>query len=428
MVFGWGKKKKIVDESVETVTTEQKHITISEVDKIIAEIKSLRLEKLLNQAQSMRASFIERRASIIGIIYQLEGDDLKLDDVDIHLKIQIKREKSVVISGIKKETSIDLVKVGTYQDVIDLNSTVAKMLKRIGDILGKNTKVMHGFARKYSSKLKNNLRVMTSEQENLQKIVDNHDKFESDSNEALNASKYISKSKIEVQTKKKMITEIENKLREDQKKIEQLNHDIKKLKSQKEYQEFIKTKSDIGALSSDEFTIKNLIDLQFSKISRPLGKYSYISAFEKPLKKLMGRLIENPTDVIMPENKDSVIQILEAVNKAVISGSISVKDSEKSVQQIRETIGSIDEFITQKRKFLEKKESLEKKLDAFDFTEIQNKEKILSETIGLKNESESNLANLKNDINDAEKRIPRLISDTEIKLKEISGKKLLLRD
>jgi len=271
-----------VDESVETVTTEQKHITISEVDKIIAEIKSLRLEKLLNQTQSMRANFIERRTSILGIIYQLDGDDLKLDDVDVHLRIQIKRQKSVVISGIKKETSIDLVKVGTYQDVIDLNSTVAKMLKRIGDILGKNSKIMHGFARKYSSKLKNNLQVMTSEQASLQKLVNNHDKFESDTNEALNASKSISKSKIEVQTKKKMITEIENKLREDQKKIEQLNHDIKKLKSQKEYQEFIKTKSDIGALSSDEFTIKNLIDLQFSKISRPLGKYSYISAFEKP--------------------------------------------------------------------------------------------------------------------------------------------------
>jgi len=428
LVFGWGKKKKIVDESVETVTTEQKHITISEVDKIIAEIKSLRLEKLLNQAQSMRTNFIERRASILGIIFQLEGDDLKLDDVDVHLKIQIKRQKSVVISGIKKETSIDLVKVGTYQDVIDLNSTVAKMLKRIGDILGKNSKIMHGFARKYSSKLKNNLQVMTSEQENLQKIVDNHDKFESDSNEALNASESISKSKIEIQTKKKMITEIENKLRENQKKIEQLNLDIKKLKSQKEYQEFIKTKSDIGALSSDESTIKNLIDLQFSKISRPLGKYSYISAFEKPLKKLMGRLIEDPIDVIMPENKDSVIQILEAVNKAVISGSVSVKDSEKSVQQIRETIGMIDEFITQKRKFLGKKESLEKKLDAFDFTEIQNKERILSETTGQKNESESNLANLKNDINDAEKRIPHLILDTEIKLKDISGKKLLLRD
>jgi len=413
---------------VETVTTEQKHITISEVDKIIAEIKSLRLEKLLNQAQSMRANFIERRASILGIIFQLEGDDLKLDDVDVHLRIQIKRQKSVVISGIKKETSIDLVKVGTYQDVIDLNSTVAKMLKRIGDILGKNSKIMHGFARKYSSKLKNNLQVMTSEQASLQKLVNNHDKFESDTNEALNASKSISKSKIEVQTKKKMITEIENKLREDQKKIEQLNHDIKKLKSQKEYQEFIKTKSDIAALSSDESTIKNIIDLQFSKISRPLGKYSYISAFEKPLKKLMGRLIENPVDVIIPENKDSVIQILEAVNKAVISGSVSVKDSEKSIHQIQETIGRLDEFITQKRKFLEKKESLEKKLNAFDFTEIQNKERILSETTGQKNEAESNLANLKNDINDAEKRISHLILDTEIKLKEISGKKLLLRD
>jgi len=428
LVFGWGKKKKIVDESVETVTTEQKHITISEVDKIIAEIKSLRLEKLLNQAQSMRANFIERRASILGIIYQLEGDDLKLDDIDVHLKIQIKRQKSVVISGIKKETSIDLVKVWTYQDVINLNSTVAKMLKRIGGILGKNTKIMHGFARKYSSKLKNNLQVMTSEQENLQKIVDNHDKFESDTNEALNASESISKSKIEIQTKKKMITEVENKLRKDQKKIEQLNRDIKKLKSQKEYQEFIKTKSGIDALSSDESVIKNLIDLQFSKISRPLGKYSYISSFEKPLKKLMGRLIENPVDVIMPENKDSVIQILEAVNKAVISGSVSVKDSEKSIHQIRETIGRLDEFITQKRKFLEKKEALEKKLDAFNLTEIQNKERILSETTEQKNEAESNLAKLKNDINDAEKLISHLILDTEIKLKEISGKKLLLQD
>jgi len=143
---------------------------------------------------------------------------------------------------------------------------------------------------------------------------------------------------------------------------------------------------------------------------------------------LMGRLIENPVDVIIPENKDSVIQILEAVNKAVISGSVSVKDSEKSIHQIQETIGRLDEFITQKRKFLGKKESLEKKLDTFDLTEIQNKERILSEITEQKNEAEPNLANLKNDINDAEKRISHLILDTEIKLKEISGKKLFLQD
>ena len=41
--------------------------------------------------------------------------------------------------------------------------------------------------------------------------------------------------------------------------------------------------------------------------------------------------------MLLPQNKDSIIVILENVRKGITSGSISVKDIDKSLSQITET-------------------------------------------------------------------------------------------
>ena len=420
-MFGWIKKKKVVDESVKAVASEVKQVSIPQVDKIVSDIKSESLKVLLQHANSVRDSVIERRDSILRIISRLEQDNLKMDQVDIHLKLQIERRKNVVVTGVKKETSIELIKAENYQDALNLNSNLSKMLNRMGDILGTNARFMHNYAKKYSSRLKVNLEAMTSEGDRLKRLVEKHGNLESDISDVIEGCQSISESKKKIEDKNKMIIEVEREINSYGKKIKQLKQDIENLKSQKEYQEFTNTKKDIDSLSSEENYIKNQIDLQFSKISRPLGKYSYISSLEKPLKKLMVELVENPSKILTLENKNSIIQILESVTRAVLSGSVSVKDSQKSVQSVKETIDRLDEFMSLKTKLLQKKVSLEKKLLVFDLEMLINKEKDLKKAIEDNIRVESKIKPLKEEINDAEKRIPHLIMDTEIKLKEISG-------
>ena len=59
----------------------------------------------------------------------------------------------------------------------------------------------------------------------------------------------------------------------------------------------------------------------------------------------MSTLVDNPFDALVPENLDSIIVILENIRKGISSGSISVKDTEKTLSQLTETEESLDDFI-----------------------------------------------------------------------------------
>jgi hypothetical protein len=202
---------------------------------------------------------------------------------------------------------------------------------------------------------------------------------------------------------------------------------IQNSKSKSEYQEFLKIRKEMDALALEEDKIKHEIDLQFSKISRPLGKYSYISSLEKPLKRIMEELIANPSKVLIQGNKDSIVEVLHAVIKAVVAGNVSVKDTTKAVQQIEETINRLDEFLKMKSDLSQKRDSFENRLGIFNISELEEKEGELIKTRDKKRHAESVAKNLENAVNDVIMHIPQLGRDIEIKLKEISGTRITLK-
>ena len=75
----------------------------------------------------------------------------------------------------------------------------------------------------------------------------------------------------------------------------------------------------LAILLEEKSLIKNTIDSQFAKISRALDRYTYISAFEKNVKKIMDVLITDPYNTVSHEHKQEILQILEAVEKSVLS-------------------------------------------------------------------------------------------------------------
>ena len=425
MVFGWG-KKKTTNETIGSRMLE-KQVALSEINNIIKENELQRLKKITEIAKSIRGIVEIERKNIIQIISQLESDTLKVDDVDKHLKLLIERGKEAVISGLKKETAINLTSTERYQDIVNLNMEIGQMLKRIGDILGANTKVMHIFARKYADKLKEHLAEVAAKKAELQKLVDEHSKFESSVATVSEMYEKIKKSQSDVGEKNNELSRIKEEIKSYDKMMQNIELEIQHSKSKSEYQEFLKIRKEIDALSLEEDKIKHEIDLQFSKISRPLGKYSYISSLEKPLKKIMEELVINPFHILTQENKNSVVEVLHAVVKGVVAGSVSVKDTAKAVQQIEETINRLDEFLKMKSNLSQKRASFENNLDIFNIKELEEKERELVKTRDRKTHAESIVRNLENEINDATKRIPHLAQDIETKLKEISGTRITLK-
>ena len=166
--------------------------------------------------------------------------------------------------------------------------------------------------------------------------------------------------------------------------------------------------------------IKNEIDSQFTKISRALSRYEYASSLDKEQKLLLSQLINEPFMVLTPENKGSIIMIFENVKKGIHSGSISVKDTEKSTSYLTETEELLDEFIKKIINFTQQKKEIQNQLSAFDDGELSTLQKELEKTITQQQDIKLKISSNKNDINENHTNIPKMIKEIETKLKRFS--------
>ncbi|MGI0026490.1 MAG: hypothetical protein ACREAD_01430 [Nitrosopumilaceae archaeon] len=425
MVFGWGKKKS-TNEIVES-TKHERQISFSDINPVLKESESQLLGKILEQSKSIREQIDIERKNIIQTMSLFENDDLNAEDVDKSLKVLIERGKKAVILGLKRETAVNLSNPETFPNLANLNLQTGQMLKRIGDTLGINSRVMHVFARKYADKLKEDLADMTKNKKYLQALVDEYTNFETISKNILESIEEIIKLKKETDDKNHRLIELQKEIEDHKNTINNLEQDIQNLKSTKEYHEFLNVKKDIESLVPEKNAIKNEINLQFSKISRPLGKYSYISSLEKPLKITMDRLIAEPSEVITSENKNAIIEILQATVKSVVAGNVSVKDSQKAAEQIEETIGRLDEFINLKHSLAKKMNEFESKFVVFNIRDLEEKEKKVTRIKDSIIQSESSLKTLEKEISEELKRPPQIIHEVETKLSEISRTRITLK-
>jgi len=420
MVFGWG-KKKIEPQTIET-THSKKEIKFSEINKILDDIKTLRTKTLIAETKSIKNKISVELDAVLKIAETLESDDLKVEDIDRHLKILVTRGKSQVISTINKESRTKFTDINSYEDALQYDKEISHVLKKIGDALGRQTRVIHIFAKKYAGKLKDTLSTLVSRSKGFQTILENHRKLDEDITFISETILQVNQTKKEQEMQKERLVKTNESLSSQRKKIESAENNIKRLKTSYEHSEFLNIKNNITKLDSEKSQIKNDIDLQFTKISRPLGKYSYISSLEKPQKLLMEKLIQNPINVLTKENKSNIVIILESTRKGVETGSISVKDAKKSAVQINEIINILDDFINKISEFNEKRSKLEDSLKVFNVKELNAKESELSNAINDKNDLEKRIQSIENELSQSKKKIPNLILDIEKKLREVSSK------
>ena len=136
-------------------------------------MKQLRESQTTSEIKHLRNSTAPLIEELMKIGDVLEKDNLKVDDIDKHLAIIVVRGKKQVINVIKKDV-VPLPEVKSIDDASKLNSLLNQILKKVGDVLGRQTRVIHIFAKKYAEQLKNNLEVMNSNHAEIQKLLKNY--------------------------------------------------------------------------------------------------------------------------------------------------------------------------------------------------------------------------------------------------------------
>ena len=419
MVFGWGKKKP--EQSEVDVIPEEKQISLTEISDIIKDIRSIRTRTIIAEVKAFRNKINSDRKTILEIANQLERDTLNVDEMDVHLMRLVKRGKNEIISVIKRECKVVFPEISSFENVQSFDRLASRMLKKIGDALGRHSQVIHIFAKKYAKKLKSDLKIMTDGNSHVIELIENYRELENKTKQLFeNIDKH-------VQAQKSIVT-LERHKDDAAKTLQDLNNaiehdaqDIKNIKDSSEYVEFLKTKEKMNSMDSESIQIKNEIDLQFTKISRPLNKYVYVSSLDKLQKKILEDLIENPYRVLSNTNKQDVIRILESVRKSVQSGSVSVKDINKSISQIDETFSKLDGFIKQIFMYNQKKNNVENELTVFNNKQLESKESDLAKRYNFKLDAESKIKSSDEEFKFTTELIPKLVNNIESILNKISA-------
>jgi len=420
MVFGWGKKKQ--EEKSVDVVPHEKEVKLLDIPKIVTELNELRKSQTISEIKHLRNNTVPLIDDLMKIGIVLEKDNLQVDDIDKHLAIIVVRGKKQVISVIKKDV-VHLPEISSIDDAKKLDSSLNQILKKVGDVLGRQTRVIHIFAKKYASQLKSNLAVMNKNHSEIHKLLKNYDYVQSTSDEIidiLNQIKTLKETKLEKNQKIGDTNQSEQSLDE---KFSSIQNSIEKIKSSDNYKKYLDLKNEYDVFTSQKSKIKNEIDAQFTKISRPLSRYEYGSALDKEQKNILTKLVENPIDVIIPQNTDSIIVILENVRKGISSGSISVKDVDKSLSYITETEESLDGFVKQISEYLEKQEKMKNDLSSLNPDELLSLEHELTKNISSKEDLQLKSETLQGEIDEIDSKIPQLVSEIEGKLRKFSNTK-----
>ena len=116
-----------------------------------------------------------------------------------------------------------------------------------------------------------------------------------------------------------------------------------------------------------------------------------------------------------------MVQILESVRKGVQSGSVSVKDTVKSISQINDIFSKLDTFIERISSFDKSRTDLENKLSVFNMKTLIQMESRLTKYQNEKSNFKSRITTLGNEINDMLESQPKYIKSIKSILDDISA-------
>ena len=422
MVFGWGKKKKVeYDEPVENITSISQTIALDEIPKILDDIVILRKGTLAAEIKSHRNRIDPQREVLLKIANELSEDELDPDKLDPHFQIMVNRGKKEVISSIKKEFANPFPDINSPDDIMRFKKTSTAGIKKVGDMLGKHSRVIHIFAAKYAKKLTEDLKTLTESLKDVDELIDN---FSNTENSVQTINELLSsrnKTLEKISKQNSRMNELKSSINDKKEKTIKFENEINAIKNSSDYKTYLDVKSQLSDCDSEEVKIRHHVNDEFTKISRPLGKFVHISSHDKELKDLTAKLASTPYDILDTDNISGIKKILDSIVIGIDSGSVSVKDISKSKDSVAEIKNLIPSLISIKEKFETKKHELIIKLENFDSKSLQTAENNLKREESDISDDSSKLKVFEDENLDLTHSLPTILHQIETNLKDVTS-------
>ncbi len=414
----------ISNSGVPTPYTSEDQLTedllVENIAQVLAKFDAQREQHATHTIKDIRDKTEPMINELIQMGRTLEQDDLNVESIDKHLAIIVVRGKKQVIDVIRRGVT-HLPNVNSIEDAIKTEIILRQTLKKVGDVLGRQTRVIHIFAKKHANRFKDNLAAMKTEHNDIQNILNRYNQANLDSkNISDELDKLVKRQKDHVKKIQK-IADIDSNIKDTKSHISKIELSISEIKSSTSYKEYMSKLSEIQGAEQKLSKVQAEINAQFAKISRPLGRYEYGSSLDKEQQKVLASLVTNPSNVICTDNLDTISTILLNVRRAVATKSISVKDLEKTIAALANTADEIESYaskIEECKKHHKELSDLAKSAKPIGLEEYENN---LSKMMSMLDDNQTRYTSLKTEIKEDEIAISNMRSDIQIRLRQHTG-------
>lgn len=402
-------------------------IEVSDVPILLDEVIAVRGKALVAGAASLREALIPRLERLDALLDELEEDDLDTEDADRRVQAVVERSKRQIISIIGQEVRAALPTVETADDAMALAEATARMLRKTGDVLGRQTRFMHAFGKKYAGRIKPILGDTEDDYKALLALTVGHRYTTDAAGRILKDIELMDRSGRSAERLRSRAAELDSRLARLRARGSEIGGEIEGVKASPEYGALGRLREELEAVRGRRAAARRGASDRFTKISKPLSRYEYVSAMDKEKMALLRAVIDDPFEAVAAAGAGAVSEILGAVRRAVDSGSVTVKDKAKAVHLLDEEAGRLASYKRDADEMARREADIGARIAKADTGRLDALESERAKNEAEAADTEAKVRQMRAEADESEGRMPATLAKIESAVSEITGVRYTVR-
>jgi hypothetical protein len=422
-------------ESYDFKSSNENSVSISDALEVLRKMEDEKVGDMSRSLIPIKQSLENTLLSVGKLAEEMENEKVKVEDEKF--KPSVESSRRILASSLKKEVSSEYPTPTSIPEALKFKESLQSLMERFGDVSGSHSKLLTTFMKKHTGKIKGEFDVISSLEKRTNKIMED---FEEDRRPVANCIAVLNKTSQILGALQQHENELEG-VKDQISSLEVEGQDLsKKLADVESSPDFELTSRTIKemVLAEDEKREfhKNLID-HFSPVSRALTKYSYgtSKATSSKLKVLMDspwKIFEQAhgqiEDTLPVQNGalQSYKPLIVEVQKAVATGKITLKDSQKTLKSFDLIIKSLPDLERRSELIANKLQSLEQRKDDSVIAQVETLRTKLRENKTSLDNHRLYLERLENEIIEKKNNLQQTVKDSERFLSQVTGRNYTL--
>ena len=422
-------------------SNDSNRLTVSKALDLLEKIENEKVGDMSRNLIPIRESLENILLSIGRLAEEMEAEKVKVEEEKF--KPTVESSRKILVSSLKKEVSSDIPTPTSISEAKKFQESLQSLMERFGDVSGSHSKLLTTFMKKHTGKIKGEFDTISSLEKRTNKIMEY---FEEDRRPVANCITVLTRASQMVDSVRQLENELqrlEDEISRLEAEAQDLARKLDNLERSSDFESASKTVEEIKLAQEEEKDFHKYLGDLFSPVSRALAKYSYGTSkstssrlqllMETPWK-IFEQAKEHKNETDLGQYRDSQTGDLESyksllveVHKAVSTGKITLKGSDKTIKHFEQIVESLPSLNKRSKLISDKLKSLEQKKDNSVISLSEDlRAKLRNNKVGLDNHK-LYLERLENEIKEKRNNILQsMVRDGEECLSTVTGRKFVL--